>query len=124
MLVPEELLAMAVSTYTDARVLRDFRDLFGLTLDDVEAQGISRATWARIEQGLEISHRPGVAKRIAVIRALMEQVGTMTYREAREWAGRPLRGRGKSPSDFVKSSFLGLNTIRRHLASQQDFVAS
>jgi hypothetical protein len=124
MLVAEELMAMAVSTYTDARVLRDFRDLFGLTLDDVEVQGISRATWARIEQGLEISHRPGVARRIAVIRSLMEEVGKMSYRDAREWATRPLRGRGKSPSDLVKSSLLGLNTVRRHLAAQQDFVAS
>lgn len=120
----EELMVMAVSTYTDAQVLRDFRDLFALTLEDVEAQGISRATWARIEQGLEVGHRPGVAKRIETIRALMEQVGKMSYREARGWANRPLRGRGKSPSDLVKSSIFGLNTIRRHLAAQQDFVAS
>lgn len=115
---------MAVSTYTDAQVLRDLRDLFGLTLDDVEVQGISRATWARIEQGLETAHRPGVAKRIEVIRGLMDEVGKMPYRVAREWATRPLRGRGKSPRELVRSSLFGLNTIRRHLAAQQDFVAS
>jgi hypothetical protein len=119
-----EEIKMTVVTYTDAQLLSDFRDLFRLTLDEVEATGISRSTWARIEQGLETSHRPGVEKRLHVIRLLMQQIGQMPYRDAREWAVQPLPRRTKSPRDLVTSSLFGLNTLLRHLAAQHDFVVS
>ncbi len=116
--------AMEMRVQTDADLLRDFRDLFRLTLDEVDATGISRSTWARIEQGLETSHRPGVAKRIEVIRRLMEQVGRIPYREARVWAIQPLPRRGKSPRDLIAASLFGINEVLRHLASQRDFVVT
>jgi hypothetical protein len=115
---------MATRVQADADLLRDFRDLFRLTLDEVDATGISRSTWARIEQESETSHRPGVAKRIEVIRRLMEQVGQMPYREARAWAIRPLPRRGKSPRDLISTSLFGINEVLRYLASRDDFVVT
>ncbi len=116
--------AMETRVQTDADLLRDFRDLFRLTLDEVDATGISRSTWARTEQGIETSHRPGVAKRIEVIRRLMERVGQMPYREARAWAIQPFPRRGKSPRDLIMAGLFGINEVLRHLASQRDFVVT
>jgi len=62
------------------------RDLFRLTLDEVEATGLSRSAWARIEAGESADRRPGVVKHLAVFRALLEYVGRMSYPEARAWA--------------------------------------
>jgi hypothetical protein len=115
---------MSTVVQTDADLLRDFRDLFRLTLDEVDPTGISRSTWARIEQGVETSHRPGVAKRIEVIRRLMERVGQMPYREARTWAVQPLPRSRKSPRDLITAGLFGINEVLRHLASQHDFVVT
>ena len=109
--------------HADAALLRDFRDLFRLTLGEVEAMGISRSTWARIEQGIQ-TRRPGVAKRIEVIRRLMERVGQMPYREARTWAIHPLQHRGKSPRDLITANPYGINEVLRHVAGQHDVVVS
>lgn len=110
---------------TDAELLRNFRDLFRLTLDEVEATGISRSTWARIEQGLESEHRPGPVKRVQQIRRLMAVIGRMPYLEARAWAVRSINRRGKTPRDLIMSGLFGINEIFRHLAaSEGDFVIS
>ena len=110
--------------HADAAVLRVFRDLFRLTLGEVEVTGISRSTWARIEQGSKTSRRRGVARRVEAIRRLMERVGRMPYRDARTWAIHPLPHRGKSPRDLIMTSPFGINEILRHVASQQDVVMS
>jgi hypothetical protein len=111
-----------VTTYTDAQLLQDFRDLFRLTLDEVEGTGISRSTCARIEQGIETTHRPGVEKRLVVIRRLMDEIGRMPYREARAWAVRPLPRKKETPRDIVAASVFGLNTALQYLAARHDAV--
>ncbi len=115
---------MSMPGQTDAALLRDFRDLFRLTLSEVEAMGISRSTWARIEQGSKTSRRRGVAKRVEAIRRLMERLGRMPYRDARTWAIHPLPHRAKSPRDLVTAGPYGVNEVLRHVAGQPDVVAS
>lgn len=120
-----EILAMTMSatrTYTDAAVLQDFRDLFRLTLDEVEATGLSRSTWGRIEAGEPGDRRPGVVKRLAVFRTLLECVGQMSYPEARAWAVRPLPHRKKTPRDIVLSGVGGSNYLIAELVGQQENV--
>jgi transcriptional regulator with XRE-family HTH domain len=107
-----------------AVLFRDFRDLFRLTLGEVEAVGISRSTWARIERGRKASRRRGVARRVEAIRRLMECLGRMPYRAARAWALHPLTDRGKSPRDLIMTNSHGINEILRHVAGQQDVVTS
>lgn len=51
--------ALTAEPQTDAELLRDFRDLFRLTLDEVDRTGISRRTWARIESGDERAQAKG-----------------------------------------------------------------
>lgn len=117
--------AMGTVVQADAELLRSFRDLFRLTLDEVEVTRISRSTWARIEQGLETEHRPGVAKRVQQIRRLMAVIGRMPYLEARAWAVQPMNRRGKTPRDLVTSGLFGINELFRHLAAREgDFVIS
>ena len=105
----------AVDQRTDADLLKDFRDLFQLTLDDVASTGISRATWARIENGEAQQHSRGVQQRLQRLRDLMRLVGRMPYTEARAWATHPLRGvPERSPRDLART-VLGLSYLVRHL---------
>lgn len=113
---------MVTITYTDAAVLRDFRDLFRLTLDEVEATGLSRSTWARIEAGDTADRRPGVVKRLAVFRTLLTYVGRMSYTEARAWAVRPLPHRKKTPRDIILSGLGGSNYLIHELVGQVEQV--
>jgi len=112
----------AIRTYTDAAVLQDFRDLFRLTLDQVEATGVSRSTWGRIEAGAPGDRRPGVIKRLAVFRTLLEYVGQMSYPEARAWAVRPLPHRKRTPRDVILSGVGGSNYLIAELVGQQEDV--
>jgi len=111
-----------VTSYTDAAILGDVRDLFRLTLDEVEATGLSRSTWARIESGDSADRRPGVVKRLAVFRTLLEHVGRMSYPEARAWALRPLPHRRKTPRDIMLSGPGGSNYLIRELVGQLETV--
>jgi len=108
------------TTYTDAAVLRDFRDLFRLTLDEVEATGLSRSTWARIEAGDTADRRPGVVKRLAVFRTLLEYAGRMSYTEARAWAVRRLSHRKKTPRHIILSGPDGSNYLITELVGQEE----
>lgn len=114
--------ALSAEPRTDADLLRDFRDLFRLTLDEVDRTGISRRTWARIESGEEREHRPGVQAKVHQIRTLMQLLSEMPYGQVRQWAGHSLRGVGRSPRSLVRTSTLGLNTLIRHLVAQQEQV--
>jgi hypothetical protein len=115
--------AMAtVGASTDAAVLRDFRDLFRLTLDEVEATGLSRSTWARIEASETADRRPGVVKRLRVFRTLLEYVGRMPYSEARAWAIRPLPHRRKTPRDVILSGLGGCNYLIAELVGREEHV--
>ncbi|HKV43350.1 MAG TPA: hypothetical protein VJT32_01535 [bacterium] len=115
---------MATTTRTDADLLRDVRDLFRLTLDDVARTGISRRTWIRIEQGDVHELSPGVRARLAQLRAFMEIVGQMPYTTARDWAIRPLRTMGgKTPRDLVQTP-TGLAYLIARLKSRGELVAT
>lgn len=116
-------MTMATVTYTDAAVLRDFRDLFRLTLEEVEATGLSRSTWARIEAGDESDRREGVQKRLRVFRNLLSLVGKMSYTEARAWAVRPLPHRKKTPRDIILSGISGSNYLIAALVGREETVA-
>jgi hypothetical protein len=84
-------MSMAVTAYTDAQLLRDFRDLFRLTPEEAAATGISAETWLAIENGAKGgAHRPGVEGKLQQLRALMDVVGAMPYSTARAWALTPL----------------------------------
>jgi len=114
---------MTITTYTDAQLLRDFRDLFRISLDEVERLGISRRTWTRIEAREEHTHTAGVDKKIAQIRDLMGLVGKTPYSRARAWALEPLPGRrGKTPRTLILSGLLGLGGLLTDLHSQDDFA--
>ncbi len=115
---------MVTTTRTDADLLRDIRDLFRLTLDDVAGTGISRRTWIRIEQGGAHEPSPGVRARLAQLRVLMEIVGQMPYTAARAWAVRPLRTMGaKTPRDLIQTP-TGLAYLISRLKSRGEFVAT
>jgi hypothetical protein len=60
---------------SDADLLRNVRDLFKLTLDDVVTSGISRRTWTRIEANEERKHTPAVQKRLAALQDIMHIMG-------------------------------------------------
>lgn len=107
----------------DAQVLRLFRDLFGITLDEIERSGISRSTWVRIESGEERTHRPAVRRRLELIRALMEMVGHLPYLEARAWVDRPLRGVNRTPRQLVLSP-TGLGYLVSRLRSRGEQTAT
>ena len=56
---------MAVTAYTDAQLLRDFRDLFRLTPEEAAATGISAETWLTIENGIKgEADRPGLEAKL------------------------------------------------------------
>ncbi len=115
---------MATTTRTDADVLRDVRDLFRLTLDEVAGTGISRRTWVRIEQGDAHELSSGVRTRLAQLREFMEIVGQTPYTEARAWAIRPLRTMGgKTPRDLVQTP-TGLAYLIARLKSRGELVAT
>lgn len=122
MILLEMARAFTASSQTDEELLRDFRDLFRLTLDEVDRTGISRRTWARIESGDEREHRPGVQAKVQQIRILMQLLSELPYGQVRQWAGRPLRGIGKAPRSLIRTSSLGLNALIRHLVAQQEQV--
>jgi hypothetical protein len=123
MIRDKEIATMAVTTYTDAQLLRDFRDLFRISLEEVDRLGISRRTWTRIEAAEERAHTRGVEQKIAQIRDLMALVGTMPYSQARAWAVAPLPGRrGKSPRSLILSGLLGLGGLLTDLHSRDDFA--
>ncbi|MGQ0568842.1 MAG: hypothetical protein ACT4P5_04810 [Armatimonadota bacterium] len=107
----------------DAQVLRLFRDLFAITLDQVDGTGISRSTWVRIESGEEHTHRPGVQQRLDLIRALMEIVGQRPYIEARTWVDRALRGVNRTPRQLALSP-TGLGYLVSRLRSQGEQTAT
>jgi uncharacterized protein (DUF2384 family) len=116
--------AMATTTRTDADVLRDVRDLFRLTLDEVAGTGISRRTWVRIEQGDAHELSSGVRTRLAQLREFMEIIGQTPYTEARAWAIRPLRTMGgKTPRDLVQTP-TGLAYLIARLKSRGELVAT
>ncbi len=108
---------------SDAELLRSVRDLFQLTLDDVETTGISRRTWARIEAGEEREHTPGVQKRLAVLRDIMRTAGRWPYAYARRWAVTPLRGGGKAPRVLIKT-VVGMGYLRLLLRSAGEQTAT
>lgn len=110
-------------TLDDAQVLRLFRDLFGITLDEVDRTGISRSTWVRIESREERTHRLGVQRQLELIRNLMEMAGQRPYVEARGWVERPLRGINRSPRRLVLSP-TGLGYLVSHLRSRGEQVAT
>ena len=85
-----------------AELLRRFRNVFGLTLSDVEHPfGLSRVTWERIERG-EVVLKRGVPVVIREIRSLMEMIGeTIPEDDVHKWAVRPLGRDDKSPRDLV-----------------------
>lgn len=110
-------------TLDDAQVLRLFRDLFGITLDEIDRTGISRSTWVRIESGEERTHRPGVQQRLESIRAIMEMVGHLPYFEARTWVDRPLRGINRTPRQLALSP-TGLGYLVSRLRSRGEQTAT
>ncbi|HEV8340619.1 MAG TPA: hypothetical protein VGR25_13340 [bacterium] len=110
-------------TMDDARVLRLFRDLFAATLDEVEGTGISRSTWVRIESGEERIHRPGVQRRLDLIRALLEIAGQRPYLETRVWMHRALRGVNRTPRELALSPS-GLGYLVSRLRSQDEQTAT
>src|SRR3989442_6371895 len=57
--------ALTAEPQADADLLRDFRDLFRLTLDEVAGTGISRRTWARIEAGEGRDYAPTVRAKVS-----------------------------------------------------------
>lgn len=116
-------MATELQTLDDARVLRLFRDLFGATYDEVEGTGISRSTWVRIESREERTHRPGVEKRLQLIRALIEIVGQRSFVEVRTWVDRPLRGVNRTPRQLALSS-TGLGYLVSRLRSQGEQTAT
>ena len=101
---------------SDAELLRRFRNVFGLTLSDVEHPfGLSRVTWERIERG-EVVLKRGVPVVIREIRSLMEMIGeTIPEDDVHKWAVRPLGRDDKSPRDLVVT-FGGVNIVKRHLS--------
>lgn len=110
-------------TPDDAQVLRLFRDLFSITLDETERSGISRSTWVRIESGEERTHRPAVQRQLELIRALMEMVGHLPYLEARAWVDRPLRGVNRTPRQLVLSP-TGLGYLVSRLGTRGEQIAT
>jgi len=110
-------------TLDDAQVLRLFRDLFGITLDEIPRSGISRSTWVRIESGEERTHRRGVQRQLELIRALMEMVGHLPYLEACAWVDRPLRGVNRTPRQLVLSP-TGLGYLVSRLRSRGEQLAT
>ena len=111
--------ALTAEPQADADLLRDFRDLFRLPLDEVAGTGISRRTWARIEAGEGRDYAPTVQAKVRQIRTFMQLLGEMPYGPVRRWVTRPLRGVGKSPRTLVRTSTLALNTLIRPLVAQQ-----
>lgn len=114
--------ALTAEPQADAELLRDFRDLFRLTLDEVPSTGISRRTWARIESGEGRDYAPAVQAKLRQIRTFMQLLGEIPYAQVQRWVTRPLRGVGKSPRTLVRTSTLALNTLIRHLVAQQEQV--
>lgn len=117
---------MATITSTDAQLLQDFRALFRLSLEDIDPKtiGISRSTWARIESDVEHAHTPGVTKKIAQIRALMDIVGIMPYQEARRWAVSALPDRRRTtPRALILRSPFGLGGLLTELHAQDEQIA-
>lgn len=103
---------------SDAEILRRFRDLFGLTLEDVEHPfGLSRETWERVERG-EVVPKRGVPVVVGQIRLLMQMIDeTVPEGEVREWTTRPLGRDGKSPRDLVVT-LGGMNLVKRYLSGE------
>jgi uncharacterized protein (DUF2384 family) len=108
---------------SDADLLRNVRDLFKLTLDDVVTSGISRRTWTRIEANEEHKHTPGVKKRLAALQDIMQIVGRWPYAYARRWAVTPLHGGGKAPRDLVRT-VIGMGYLRSLLRSAGEQMAT
>jgi len=116
---------MAVTAYTDAQLLRDFRDLFRLTPEEAAATGISAEMWLAIENGTKgEADRPGLEAKLKQLRALMDVVGAMPYSTARTWALTPLPDyQGKSPRDLILSGIFGVGALLTHLGSQTEQIA-
>src|SRR3989442_299524 len=114
--------ALTAEPQADADLLRDFRDLFRLTLDEVPGTGISRRTWARIEAGEERDYAPTVQAKVRQIRTFMQLLGEMPYGPVRRWVTRPLRGVGKSPRTLVTHQHPRTYTLIQHLVAQREQV--